>query len=159
MKKNRTILSLLFLSALGLPVACGAGDDGPGKTSGGGGQGGAAPAASVEDNQPIAMGGALPEGTHPLFGAGSYTGVDMSDPCNSSQVWKVGVNLELGTGTQVVYQGKLWRIDGVVNAADVGAGTSEVQTVWTMDICTPPGADWCASQFKWADTGTACPVQ
>ncbi len=138
-----------------LVAACSASD-----TSGGsGGSGSAAPQEIPADttippsNEPTPavqnLGGAPNDYgvSNPLFGAGNYSGIDLSDPCNTAPFWKVGTGIDLTTGAQVVYEGQLWEITGA-DAADN----------WAMAECTPPGTTWCADKYGWIVV-KECPVE
>jgi hypothetical protein len=134
-----------FLGTAALLAACSAGDSTG--ADGGGGESSATdqppeslPPADTPSPAVENLGGA-PSGyevSHPLFGAGNYTGVDLDDPCNVAAFWKADSAMELRTGTQVIYEGQLWEITGAT-----------VDTDWAMEICTPPGQEWCAAEYGW----------
>jgi hypothetical protein len=143
----------IAIAATVLLVACGASDNGSterpapsggsaGSAGAPGGAGGSAGAATGGDT--YTEGGAA-GAPHPLFGTGAYGSTDLSDPCEASQIWEENTAIELETGTVVLYDGKLWRLNG-----DPG------DTAWALSDCTPPGTGWCATQYDWEEVGT-CP--
>lgn len=138
--ERRTLRITAVLCALGLAYGCSAGESGGGGGANGdspeGGQGG----APIEI--PTSSGGTGTT-THPLFGAGSYTGEDLSDPCNVAAFWEENSAIELYKGVVVIYEGTLWELTGTPTGGN-----------WALPDCTPPGTGFCYEQFAWKNVGT-----
>lgn len=136
---------LCSLLATSIPIGCSAGEAPDMDGTGGALQQEEAeplPPAPAPETSMGGLGGTSGEGTHPLFGAGNYSGVDESDVCNTAQIWKVDSAMELETGTLVLYEGTIWELTGTANEE------------WALESCTPPGTGWCAEQYAWEEVET-----
>lgn len=147
------LLGVVSTAALaGMLGACSAGDASGSGGSGGGAVAAPAPSTIAPSNEKTPatqnLGGAPNEYgvSNPLFGAGNYTGMDLSDPCNTAPFWKVGTGIDLSTGAQVVYEAQLWEITG-----------ADAKDNWAMEECTPPGTGWCVEKYGWIVV-KECPV-
>ncbi len=64
---------------------------------------------------------------HPLIGAGNYTAIDDSDPCNAAQHWELEVMLDMSQGALILKDGVVWEVTG-----------PGMEHGWTMEMNAPP---------------------
>ncbi len=153
---NRLHLALLVIP-VAVAVACSAGGAkqadgaaGAAGTSGAGGNGGIAGDATLglagaAAGGQIDLGVAGAVATHPLFGAGNAAGVDLTDPCNTTQVWETGAALvpPVDHGSKVVFNGKLWELTGDPSDPNGSA--------YANPDCEPPGTGYCLTEYAWKE--------
>lgn len=141
MNKRRTARSLVLPALLlAAAIACSPENSGPAPEESQPNPeesetGGAPP--ELEPESKTSMGGAGEPITHPLLGAGNYTGADSSDPCDQAQLWELDVLLDLSTGATVLFEGSVYEVTGP--GSDHG---------YTMASIAPPGdSEWVQEQY------------
>ena len=139
---------VLAFSLSGLVLACSAGTDDETLPDEPASETGGTTAAPTTPTATGAMGGAAPEVIESAyFGAGNYTGVDLTDPCNTVDEWIPNTNLDHGTGTVVKFEGQLWKITGVLN--DANANWARADCNPTDDPVKVADVTSCAFEYKW----------